>query len=517
MAGYSLDRMRAGALHIVLCWCFGCGVLAAAGVGDALPWRVASDVEAGFAFRIPADWQQEDPSVWAFRRPSDSSPTTTKRIVQVDGKRVKLDVAAEVPPIDLLGFSILADDLPKDLPNRTLASIGEYVARDARLGLPSTYAFTWNGLPYAMVDPARPHADPECAPKGVTASIGVGPLACAIVLRYGRRYSGIVVRGTKDEVSVRRILASAEIIAGSGKHTWAEERCADGRVMTSDGNMVKDADAPPVTWDHPLVLETAHLQVISAAPVATIRKWAERTEVLFSALADAFGDDGGRAVKIQLVLLGDQREFLQFCAPMKMRLSENVGGFFVPQRQMVVAFLDLAGAGFPAHVHLDTILAHECAHAFVHRACGGSNHIPEWFNEGIAVYFENGDLTGGRKPRYQPKLPSERLRPLLQGYIKNGTPMHPLASYLTRAGGLDEREYAEAFAMVHFLMHGVPGGRERLRAFWDAVRSGEDGAEAFERCVLADMIAAKGNREAALATWEQAHVAHAIAELNVKP
>ena len=45
-------------------------------------------------------------------------------------------------------------------------------------------------------------------------------------------------------------------------------------------------------------------------------------------------------------------------------------------------------------------------------------------------------------------------------------------------------------------------GLARFRLYWQALKKHEDGAKAFERIFMADMIAAQGGREQAIDTWE---------------
>ena len=80
--------------------------------------------------------------------------------------------------------------------------------------------------------------------------------------------------------------------------------------------------------------------------------------------------------------------------------------------------------------------------------CNGSNHVPLWLNEGLAVYFENIKIRGNGW-KWHP--PTRRLKILLAYYEKNQRTLRPIAAWLdpnNRRIVVDE--YGEAYAMVHF-------------------------------------------------------------------
>ena len=179
-------------------------------------------------------------------------------------------------------------------------------------------------------------------------------------------------------------------------------------------------------------------------------------------------------------------------------------GVYVPGRNALMA---LASHG--ADSRLWKVVQHEGFHQFVGMVIGGQ--IPAWVNEGLAEYFGEGIWTGdgflvGVVPPY-------RLRSL-QGYLRDGrtvpfrrmlTMTYPQWSEIvkekdpndpaadpggTGAGGEEDDEptptsgviYAQAWSMVHFLVHADEGKyRKAFSAMIHDISRGADRETAFTR------------------------------------
>jgi hypothetical protein len=161
---------------------------------------------------------------------------------------------------------------------------------------------------------------------------------------------------------------------------------------------------------------------------------------------------------------------------------------------------------------IEHVMAHECSHQFLHVTCNGSDHIPTWVNEGLAVYFENGVFQGGE---FQIRSPTGRINELKQDYQQQHSTLAPLDEYLSHHGHISAAQYGEVFAMTHFWVFGTcrpdpqlckhkDCGLRRFRDYFQALKKHEDGAKAFERIFMDDMIKAQGSREKAIDVWQKA-------------
>ncbi len=144
----------------------------------------------------------------------------------------------------------------------------------------------------------------------------------------------------------------------------------------------------------------------------------------------------------------------------------------------------------------------------MHLTCNGTDHVPTWINEGLAVYFEAGAF---RNNEFIPQLPQRRLELLKNLYQQRRKTLQPLDAYLDHHGPIEAENYGEVFAMTHFWVFsdqgdqnrpkGVKTGHQRFIEYWKALKAKEDGAKAFERIFMADMIKSRGSREEAVKLW----------------
>jgi hypothetical protein len=146
-------------------------------------------------------------------------------------------------------------------------------------------------------------------------------------------------------------------------------------------------------------------------------------------------------------------------------------------------------------MRMDKTLAHEASNQFLHVTCNGSDNVPTWINEGLAVHFESGEFKGGRFNWMPPKT---RIQQLNAHYAREKTTLVPLEDYFDHHGHIPAACYAEVYALTHFWIFGTKGGKERFLEFWQALKAGEDGNTAFDRIFMVDMIAAQGGRPQAL-------------------
>jgi len=158
---------------------------------------------------------------------------------------------------------------------------------------------------------------------------------------------------------------------------------------------------------------------------------------------------------------------------------------------------------------LEDVLKHECFHQFAHGVVGGS--LPTWVNEGLAAYFEDGafdDKTG--------QMRLGEIRPDRVKLLKAAAEGKALASVeqimkITGSEWMDNMDtprgslqYAQAWALCHFLVHGDDGQYQTLfDAYLHEVDKGLDGDTAFKRVFGEDLKP--------LQTKYDAYVAHLIA------
>lgn len=103
---------------------------------------------------------------------------------------------------------------------------------------------------------------------------------------------------------------------------------------------------------------------------------------------------------------------------------------------------------------LDEDLRHEATHAVLHLTVGD---LPLWLDEGLAEYFEGPDGQGGLNPEHVARLPAD---------LKSGwRPDLDRLETLRNVREMTPRDYREAWAWVHYLLHEPGRGRADLLGY----------------------------------------------------
>lgn len=115
-------------------------------------------------------------------------------------------------------------------------------------------------------------------------------------------------------------------------------------------------------------------------------------------------------------------------------------------------------------------LRHECTHALLHTALP---LVPIWLDEGLAEYFE---VPASQRASGNPHLATTRRRTAW----KRPPSLEQLES-LRDLAEMGPAEYRDAWAWVHFLLHGPPEARTALQTFLDELRNHEPPRPVSER------------------------------------
>lgn len=498
-------------VHLFLVMLFACGSVCqaldggreAAETAWQMRWRTACDPVAGWACRYPYTWRMPDQYKTEFVRGQEPGDKVETREVVIQGKKmmVRVDSGGGKGPVLRVFSAEQAGELD---------AIGDKEA-GAKL--------TWKDFNYYGDRDQRPHGDPAWAVEGITARLGSSakdPLS-VLVVRHGARVSGIVVRLPYDDERLDRLIASFEILSTGVKSakpskdarvmTWREQQVRKKSVVfDSDGKPIPVAKKlPSPAWKGAWEIETEHYHITGHLTQARLAWHGLYAEALYKAYHGLFEPEQMPAIKFEVHIFNTYREFQQAAAAWGNGFNAGpggiVGGFFVPDLLSLWVYEEsgkLGGDDFST----EHVMAHECSHQFLHLACNGSDHVPTWINEGIAVYFEAGKFSNGV---FQLHPPTERIDLLKRQYEELKSTLWPLDRYIGHAGGISASMYGEVYAMTHFWVFGAgKEGKKRFHEYWNRLKKKEDGQKAFESVFMEDMIKAKGSREAAVAAWQQA-------------
>ena len=450
---------------------------------NAVPmrWRVYSSQEHGVAFRFPYFYStpdQYEPRI--VRRPSwFMRDGEFKADIELKSKTVKGK--------SVFGGGGLAAEA------KSLIGIDDMVFAD---------------YDYYQSPTTRLHANPKWAPAGVKALIGQSSSHVAMVLQYGDKLNALVCKGPMDKYNNQEILDTFEVMERPTKNrkrekgplmTFRESTFMDGQVLNFQGVPVKtNVKDGPVIWGECWEVETAHYHITCQVNSARLYYYAALCEALYREFYDLYQPESVIPYKMEIHLFNTFNDFQSSAASIGFPVSFGVGGFFAPGLLCIFAYeksTEVAPDFTPSKV-----IAHEMSHQFLHLTCNGSDHVPTWLNEGLAVYFETFDFKRGK---YISKAPRSRISQLVMAYSQTKNVLWSMDNYIKHYGHIPALNYAEVYAMTHFWVFGAgKAGKRRFVEYWKALKDGEDGTEAFEEIFLKDIIQAKGSRSAAIYAWE---------------
>lgn len=487
-------------------------------------WRVYCDTRSADSFRYPYELFPDDQYKCDLRRMGAMMRMVKRSVTTTDTDAstplTDKEIAEQFMPADrpeVHHFAYLPEDMSK-AGLTTLQSVGDKEAGDS---------LQWSPYDYYKADPARPFADPRWADEGIEAMLGEGKDVCALVVRHGEHVSGLVLTGKADSAQNQRIIASFEVISCGHKlkkgdklprrphwTNWAAAHC-NGKVFDATGKLAyPTSHAQPTDWRNAWEIQTEHYHVTTDFNPYRLLGHGVYLEALFDAYSKLYRPETMPPYKFEVHIYSTYREFLDASAdwgnPIPVGPGQIVGGFFQPKLLSLWVYEESGQRGGESF-SVEHVMAHECSHQFLHVVCNGSDHIPTWINEGLAVYFEAGVFQGGQ---FVLRRPVERIQRLQQMYEMTGTTLWPLDKYINHHSFISADMYGEVYAMTMFWVFATcePDfqhcphkhcGYARFLEFMKALRNHEDGNKAFERIFMVDMIKQYGSREAAVAEWQK--------------
>ncbi|HIC24018.1 MAG TPA: DUF1570 domain-containing protein [Planctomycetes bacterium] len=218
-----------------------------------------------------------------------------------------------------------------------------------------------------------------------------------------------------------------------------------------------------VPWPRRSIIKSRNWQIECNSTPEVARTYQWIMEALSSTLGKIFKAPDVRRQKPVVKIYRNHDEFM-----LKTGMGGGVGGFYQPDSQNVVAYHGTFGLTGTTY----TVLAHEGTHAFQGKKLARMTNYPNWFIEGMAVYFGDGSKLDYKKKRVVTGLiPRDRLFHI-QEKIAEGR-----HTQLSKLGGLPRNRfsgthYADSWAVMHYLING-PESKKGQRFLVDYWKLGE--------------------------------------------
>lgn len=111
--------------------------------------------------------------------------------------------------------------------------------------------------------------------------------------------------------------------------------------------------------------------------------------------------------------------------------------------------------------HVEEDLRHEFTHGLLHASL---QTVPLWLDEGLAEYFE-------ADPRSAEMVSMSNLRELTSALSEGWSPSLYRLELISDFRDLSQRDYAECWAWVHFLLNSTPEARDVLLSYLESMKA----------------------------------------------
>ena len=371
---------------------------------------------------------------------------------------------------------------------------------------------TYLDYDYYREDPGTPHRHRAWAPSGVTARLGFTDDHEMILFQYDDRIIALEIRG-KDPIN-ERVVNSFEILKSVPRRkndpdgeqvfmTWMQYQTRSGYAIIGPGEKESLAKLKrPQRWSDAYELETEHFHITTTCTPKYIRGRAKHLEEMYHGLRAWLPCEQSVNLKYEVHVTKTQDEFGEIGdflygdinRMFNVRKNSTLGGFFHPTSRALYTFTDKV-----KNSRMDSALrlAHEFVHQYAYINSRYNMSMPGWLNEALATFFENGF----KSDSYRQVVPATlRIKLLKQIYKQRGF-LGDMEKYVKGYGIGDVHQYAEAYAILHYLLH-KEGGQQRLHDFWLAYRQRNHGVQAFYQQFVVPELGAEPTTDT-YQRWEQ--------------
>lgn len=277
-----------------------------------------------------------------------------------------------------------------------------------------------------------------------------------------------------DDDRVVLDLAEAEFSAGNldAVARLLRERAERGRYNREldELNALASRAANGPGWSKPLEVKTAHYVVASDIDRKTCVEAAEMLENSLARFQARLGPlPKERVNPFRVYLFSGFAGYRRYVRDALDSGAENTAGMYHMGLEQLLIWNQ------PDHEAMLRTVRHEGLHQFVDQNIG---ELPRWLNEGLAELYENAEFTRG--PSRELLTHPEHLIVLRSDDVK----LVPFAEFVRQDAAQfmsdPELSYAEAWALVHFLMTSSVERKALVDGLLDRARAGEHPADAVE-------------------------------------
>lgn len=266
-----------------------------------------------------------------------------------------------------------------------------------------------------------------------------------------------------------------------------DEACREHLAQVEDDHWVKVSLSALLAPEGYARRDTEHYVVYSDPDVTRAGGdvlGSKLLELIYEGYSKVFPFEVDPKRKHRVYLFSSYERFDAMCRAMGRDGGNGMAGYFYSEEGALLVRTRASEPGARGGFTGQGIrtLFHEAFHQFIRMH---ARNIPDWFNEGLAMYFETARQAGPRKLAIGGLHPNrvDQLRRALDGRARPG--LLSLRELLTLSyddfhdKSRESLNYSHAWGFVHFLLDGMgKKGRKLVRDYFKVLNAGRPAAEA---------------------------------------
>ena len=218
-----------------------------------------------------------------------------------------------------------------------------------------------------------------------------------------------------------------------------------------------------IPWNQRHKIRTRHFEIHCNSTRQVAQAYGVLMELIRGKLAEMFKSGILRNLRAPVFVYASQDSFIE-----NDRLGPwggpGLGGYYMPSTQQISCFhgtFGFTGTTFG-------VLCHEGTHYYQGLVLKDFAHIPIWLIEGLAVYFGDGSTFDPKSGKIEVgKIPRDRLAHIQEkmAYDRH-TPIKELVTMKRGFGGFTGSHYADAWALIYFLVNSGTDGKRLMVEYW---------------------------------------------------
>jgi hypothetical protein len=241
------------------------------------------------------------------------------------------------------------------------------------------------------------------------------------------------------------------------------EKDREDRHKSADKFLAEKArEYQGIPWPDRHKIKTRHFEIQCNSTRHVAEAYAAMMELIRAKLSEMFKSEIKRNLRSAVMIYASQEEFMSLDQQARW-MGHGLGGYYYPPTQSITTFhgtFGFTGTTFG-------VLCHEGTHYYQGLVLQEFANVPIWFIEGLAVYFGDGSLFDPKKAKITiGQIPRERLAHIQEKMlVKRHTAVERLVS-MKRQDGFSGSHYADAWALIYFLVNSGKNGERLLQEYW---------------------------------------------------